>query len=76
MTRLERVCLVLTVLGSTTPAVAQDEAEPEMDFLEYLGSWQDEDEKWFLEAQIDAKQPADFEEEGNHKGKREVDEQD
>ena len=29
---------------------AEEPAEPELDFLEYLGSWQADDEEWVIEA--------------------------
>jgi hypothetical protein len=32
-------------------ARAQEAAEPELDFLEYLGSWQAEDEEWEIAAE-------------------------
>ncbi len=51
--------LVLTVLATSTGAVrAEDETErpgeplademPDMEFLEYLGSWESSDEEWIL----------------------------
>ena len=36
----------------STPALAQDE-EPSLDFLEYLGSWEEDDEAWYVEVQIE-----------------------
>ena len=39
-------------LIAATPAIADEEAEnievPDMDFLEYLGMWEESDEDWLL----------------------------
>jgi hypothetical protein len=32
-------------------AIAQDDPPPP-DLLEYLGSWQDDDEEWFVDAEL------------------------
>ena len=40
------------IVTISAPAIAQDE-EPSLDFLEYLGSWEDDDERWYVEVQID-----------------------
>ena len=45
-----RCAAVLAVVSVS--AIAQDE-EPSLDFLEYLGSWEDDDEAWYVEVQID-----------------------
>ena len=34
----------------STVRAAEEPAEPELDFLEYLGSWQADDEEWVIEA--------------------------
>jgi hypothetical protein len=39
--------LALGLLGPGT-AVAADEELPDLEFLEYLGSWEDSDEEWLL----------------------------
>jgi hypothetical protein len=47
---MRRGPLVLALTGAclAQPAAAQEEAEaPDLDFLEYLGSWQAEDDEWF-----------------------------
>jgi hypothetical protein len=46
---------LLAMLGAAVGLVgaargAEEPAEPELDFLEYLGSWQAEDEEWVIEA--------------------------
>jgi hypothetical protein len=35
---------------ASTAGAADEPAAPELDFLEYLGSWQAEDEEWVIEA--------------------------
>ena len=34
--------------GMVSGLVAADEALPEMDFIEYLGLWEESDEEWML----------------------------
>ena len=34
----------------STARAAEEPAEPELDLLEYLGSWQADDEEWVIEA--------------------------
>jgi hypothetical protein len=36
----------------SSPVLAQDD-EPSLDFLEYLGSWEEGDEAWYVEVQIE-----------------------
>jgi len=40
-------------------AGAQSEEPPLLDFFEYLGSWQEEDEEWFIDAEIEGRVPED-----------------
>jgi len=49
------------LLAAATPhaAVAQTDAPPTLDFFEYLGSWQEEDEEWFVDAEIDGRRNED-----------------
>jgi hypothetical protein len=44
---------LLLVAATPRIAEAQTEPTPTLDFFEYLGSWQDEDEEWFVDAEID-----------------------
>jgi hypothetical protein len=37
--------------GSTGAAAQESEAPPDIDFLEYLGSWQADDEEWLVIAE-------------------------
>lgn len=45
---------MIALLLTTTPVFAQDGEMPQLDFLEYLGSWQAEDEEWFVEVEIES----------------------
>ena len=42
-----RLCAWLLV-AMAFPALAQEEAPPEDDFIEYLGMWDETDEEWLL----------------------------
>lgn len=42
------IALVCSLLGYGTDAVAEDDDLPEMEFLEYLGSWEESDEDWLI----------------------------
>ena len=57
---MKRGPLVLALSGAclVQPAAAQEEAEaPDVDFLEYLGSWQAEDDEWFEIAEWEKDNP-------------------
>ena len=36
------------LVAMVSPALAQDEAPPDDDFIEYLGMWDETDEEWLL----------------------------
>ena len=40
--------LLCLVFGATGVALAADAEEPEMEFLEYLGLWEESDEEWMM----------------------------
>ena len=40
--------LVCGLLGYGTNAIAEDDELPEIEFLEYLGSWEESDEDWLV----------------------------
>ena len=63
------------LLAAVAPRVAdaQTETPPTLDFFEYLGSWQDEDEEWFVDAEIDGRKNEDV---PDAQRKREGDEDD
>jgi hypothetical protein len=51
MTR-SRLMLLAAVAGFAGAVVAQDD-EPELSFLEYLGSWQEGDDEWLIVADLE-----------------------
>jgi hypothetical protein len=51
MTR-SRLMLLAAVAGFSGAVVAQDD-EPELSFLEYLGSWQEGDDEWLIVADLE-----------------------
>jgi hypothetical protein len=42
------IALLCSLLGCGTAAQAAEEELPDMEFLEYLGSWEESDEDWLL----------------------------
>lgn len=42
------VCLLLGLVGCCGTAAAADDEPPDLEFLEYLGSWDESDEEWLL----------------------------
>jgi hypothetical protein len=50
--RHSRIVLALAAIGLAAAAEAQDD-EPDLSFLEYLGSWQESDEEWLIVAEMD-----------------------
>ncbi|MEM7503673.1 MAG: hypothetical protein AAF417_16600 [Pseudomonadota bacterium] len=60
--------LMLGWIAMGGAAFADDEALPDLDFLEYLGSWEESDEEWLLfeddgddEATVDEERESDSE---------------
>ena len=49
--RLARSALVWAIVALGGIAVAEDAEAPELEFLEYLGSWENAEEDWILLAQ-------------------------
>jgi len=43
-----RKALLFLALGVTGTVLAADSQEPEMEFLEYLGLWEESDEEWLV----------------------------
>ena len=56
-----KIWLTALLLG-TAGMVAADEELPDMEFLEYLGMWEESDEEWLALADEDALLAADSEE--------------
>ncbi len=46
--RIVRAALMWSLLGSCSLAYAADDEVPGMEFLEYLGLWEESDEIWML----------------------------
>ncbi len=46
--RIMRAALLWSLLGSCGLACAADDDVPDMEFLEYLGLWEESDEIWML----------------------------
>jgi hypothetical protein len=42
------VALALGLAMCSGPLIAADEEEPDTEFLEYLGMWEDSDEDWLI----------------------------
>ena len=40
--------LLVLALGATGTALAAETEEPEMEFVEYLGLWEETDEEWLM----------------------------
>jgi hypothetical protein len=55
--RPSRLVLVLAAVGLAAQVEAQEEEpqadEPDLSFLEYLGSWQESDEEWLIVADME-----------------------
>ena len=43
-----RQALLLLALGAASTAPAAETEEPEMEFVEYLGLWEETDEEWLM----------------------------
>ncbi len=56
--RIVRAALLWSLLGSCSLAYAADDEVPDMEFLEYLGLWEESDEIWML---MDERMVADSE---------------
>jgi hypothetical protein len=50
---------VAFALGMAGTAAAQEDATPDLSFLEYLGSWQEGDEEWLVVAELEEKDRED-----------------
>ena len=50
-----------TAFGCAGVALADEEEIPDLEFLEYLGSWDESDEDWVLLAENDAEEALDDE---------------
>ncbi len=57
--RLLGVALLCGIFGYGNAALADDEDAPDLEFLEYLGSWDESDEDWVVLAENDAEELPD-----------------
>ena len=65
--------LLPLVLGCAAGVAAAQDQEPDVSFLEYLGSWEEGDEEWVIVAELED----DIEDDGeNEDGAAEPDEKD
>ena len=61
-----RVAVLYSLVVVSGSALAEDEEElPDLEFLEYLGSWDESDEDWLLFNELDAEPAASEEQETN-----------
>ena len=46
--RLVRLAVIWGLIGASGLVVAEDAEAPDLEFLEYLGSWEEAEEDWIL----------------------------
>ena len=46
--RMLRKALLVLMCGAASTVLAADAEEPDMEFLEYLGLWEESDEEWMI----------------------------
>ena len=51
--QLLRVVVACGLLGTSGGFTAGDDELPDLEFLEYLGSWEESDEDWLLVSDVD-----------------------
>jgi hypothetical protein len=49
-----RLAVICGLLGGGAGVAAEEEEAPELEFLEYLGSWEESDEDWLLFKAVDS----------------------
>jgi hypothetical protein len=57
MRRRGSIVIALSGICLTSAAQVQDDDAPDLDFLEYLGSWQAEDDEWLVIAEWEKDNP-------------------
>jgi len=57
MRRRGSIVIALSGICLTSAVQAQDDDAPDLDFLEYLGSWQAEDDEWLVIAEWEKDNP-------------------
>lgn len=61
---MRRLRAMLGIAAASLAALvvrAEEAAEPEVDFLEYLGSWQADDDEWEIAAEWEKEPPSEAE---------------
>jgi len=51
--QLLRLAIVCGLVGATSGVSAENDELPDIEFLEYLGSWEESDEDWLLVSDVD-----------------------
>jgi len=59
--RILKIALLCGLFGYGSVALANEEEVPDLEFLEYLGSWDESDEDWVLLADNDDEESSDDE---------------
>ncbi|MDX1402965.1 MAG: hypothetical protein R3192_00430 [Woeseiaceae bacterium] len=54
--RAIRLAVLCGLMGCAGLVTADDESLPDIEFLEYLGSWEESDADWVMFSKIDAEQ--------------------
>lgn len=57
--RILKLTLLCGPLGCVSLVLAADETPPDLDFIEYLGSWEESDEDWLMFTEATDKKMAD-----------------
>jgi len=61
--RLARLAVLWGLIGAAGLVIADDAEAPDLEFLEYLGSWEESDEDWvLLAAQAEVKKESEEQE--------------
>lgn len=71
--RCGRLTTLLLFIGASGLVSAADTEEPEMEFLEYLGQWEESDEEWVMidrQLSIEADEHADTEPRGEESAEK------
>jgi hypothetical protein len=75
MCRLRYGCALVLAAAVTDATAAEETPEaPDLEFLEYLGSWQRADEEWFIDAELRAEEEESQQDEkaGRRQNRREA----
>jgi len=59
VSRVWKLALIWGPLGCADLALAAEDVQPDLEFLEYLGSWEESDKDWLMFAEVIDRQVAD-----------------